>query len=97
MFGVLNQILEFFRFFFVYNGYPSFKVGSDIFWIDIALYPPHIAFYNRSLVFDPKSLRVLVCLNVTCFMMRDIVPNHLLLILIGAILQSLLEVVVAFY
>lgn len=94
-FRILNQILEFLRFWLINYRNPALKVASLVGWVNIGFNPSNIALDHWSFIFDPVSLRVSVCIHIACSKMLDVFLDHGFLSLVGSIFEYLLHIVVA--
>lgn len=95
-FRILNQILEFLRFWLVNYCNPALEVSSLVGWVNIGFNPSNVALNNWSLIFDPVSLGVSVCIHIACSKVLNVFLHHGFLSLVGSIFEHLLQVVVAF-
>ncbi len=73
---VYDKLLELEGLLLVDDSDPTFVVCTSVLRVDISLNPTHIAFDDRSLVFDPSALGVLVDRDRSSLIRLDILLQH---------------------
>ncbi len=90
---ISHQLVELQRDLLISDGYETFEFGTCTQWIQVSLDETNVAFDSGTYIFDPVSLRILMLIHMSISEVFTILFNHVFLMIIGCVRQTLLYVI----